>query len=53
MPRPNEQIGPYTLIRQLGRGGFGAACRCASRTKYATSVRSPYFGFRVVISAAS
>ena len=43
--------------RRVLRGGSwyhpGAACRCASRTKYATSVRSPYFGFRVVISAAS
>jgi formylglycine-generating enzyme required for sulfatase activity len=23
MARPNDQIGPYILIRQLGRGGFG------------------------------
>src|SRR5438874_8599488 len=23
MPRPNEKIGPYTLIQQLGRGAFG------------------------------
>ena len=23
MPNPNDQIGPYVLVRQLGRGAFG------------------------------
>jgi serine/threonine protein kinase len=37
MPRQNEQIGPYTLISQLGRGAFGTVWLAERRGALATT----------------
>src|SRR5262249_19258847 len=37
MPRSNEQIGPYTLIQQLGRGAFGTVWLAEKRSAITTT----------------
>jgi serine/threonine protein kinase len=37
MPQQNEQIGPYTLIRQLGRGAFGIVWLAEKRSRITTT----------------